>query len=155
MKKMPLMFVIAFLLITVCSTAFAWAPRIDGRPDSFDPGSTKGYFIWHDDNGFHMWTTTKGYQHHFSGVIRTDGRFVDVHGRRLETDDWYRVGPERHELKFEFTTAGGEDGVNFRIEGGDRVNFDLFIDGHRINPEEICIGSRGWHPERSDFTLYR
>lgn len=43
-------------------------------------------------------------------------------------------------MKFDFTTAGGEDGVNFKIEGGDDVNFDRFIDGHRINPEEIYVG---------------
>ncbi|MDR3590842.1 MAG: hypothetical protein P4N41_14415 [Negativicutes bacterium] len=155
MKKVIPMLIVTVLILSVCASAFAWAPRVQGRPDAFDPGDSRGYFIWHDGNGLHLWTTTKGMRHQFSGEIRTDGRFVDVHGRRLEADDWFRVGPERHVIKFDFTSEGGEDGVNFQIEGGDRVTFDLFIDGHRIHPGEIYIGDHGWHPEHSEFTLYR
>ncbi|MDR3560604.1 MAG: hypothetical protein P4N59_04045 [Negativicutes bacterium] len=155
MKKMGSIVILVLFILTLCSSAFAWAPRMQGQPDAFDPGGSRGYFIWHDGNGLHMWTTTKGARHQFSGEIRTDGRFVDVHGRRLESDDWYKVGPERHVIKFDFTTEGGADGVNFAIEGGDRVTFDLFIDGHKINPNEIHIGDHSWHPERSEFTLYR
>lgn len=155
MKKLFSVLVASLLVLVFCGSAFAWAPRVEGKPDAFEQGKSRGYFIWHDDNGLHMWTTTRGQQHRFSGVIRTDGRIVDVQGKRLEGGDRFGVGPERHELKFDFETAGGDDGVNFRIEGGDRVNFELFIDGHRINPGEIHIGDRGWHPERSEFTLYR
>jgi len=155
LKKAFSLLVCTLLIFVFASSAFAWAPRVEGKPDAFDPGATRGYFIWHDWNGLHLWTTTRGQEHHFSGVIRTDGRFINVHGKRLESDDWYRVGPERHEMNFDFTTSGGLDGVNFEIEGGDHVNFDLFIDGHRINPEEIYIGDRGWHPDQDDFTLFR
>ena len=154
MKKSIVIMTLAFLVITVCSTAFAWhAPRMDGRPEAFDPGSSTGYFIWRDDRGLHLWTTTDGSLHEFTGVIRTDGKFVDVHGRHLESSDWINVGPSRHSVHFDFSTAGGEDGMNFNMEDGDHVTFELFVDGHRVNPENIYIGRRGWHPEHHDFTL--
>jgi len=155
MKKITTLLIMVFTLVAFSSYAFAWAPRDQGQPDSFRPGDSRGYFIWHDDNGLHMWTTTRGTRHEFSGVIRTNGTFVDVHGKRLESDDYLRVDRDRNKITFRFDTEGGIDGVNFRIDGGSYANFDLFIDGHRIDRNEIHIGDSSWHPRSSDFTLYR
>lgn len=155
MKKLFTMLVVSLSVLAFCSSAFAWSPRTEGKPDTFDPGENLGYFIWHDENGLHMWTTTRGQDHVFSGVIRTNGRFVDTHGRRLELGDFYHISSDRDTITFKFTTAGGEDGLNFKIADGNYVNFDLFMDGHRINHREIYIGDRGWHPRNSDFSLYR
>lgn len=155
MRKLFSMFVVSLLVLSFCSSAFAWSPRIEGRPDSFDPGASRGYFIWHDESGFHVWTSTRGNQHEFSGVIRTNGRFHDTHGQRLEWNDFARVDSDRNMITFKFNTAGGEDGLNFRVAGGSYVDFDLFIDGHRIDRKEIHIGDRGWHPESNDFRLHR
>lgn len=155
MKKLFPMFIISMLVLSFCSSAFAWAPLAEGKPDTFDPGASRGYYIWHDDNGLHMWTTTRGKQHEFSGVIRTNGKFINTHSQRLEMGDFYKVDSDRDMITFKFTTAGGEDGLNFRIAGGNYADFDLFIDGHRIDPREIHIGDRGWHPRHSDFRLHR
>lgn len=155
MKKFISLFILSLFILSFCSSAFAWSPRLDGKPDSFDPGASRGYYIWHDENGFHMWTATRGQQHEFSGVIRTNGRFADTQGRRLEANDFYQLSPDRDMITFKFITAGGDDGLNFKIKGGNHVNFDLFIDGHRINPHEIHIGHNGWHPESSNFRLLR
>ncbi len=103
----------------------------------------------------HLRTSTYGQKHVFSGVIRTDGRFVDVEEKQLEHGDFYRVNNDRDTITFKFTTTGGSDGVDFRVRDGERINFDLFIDGHKINPEEIYLGDRGWHPKHHDFTVYR
>lgn len=155
MKKLTVLLLVALTLVAMSSYAFAWAPRDQGRPDAFRPGDSRGYFIWHDYDGLHIWTSTRGARHEFSGVIRTDGAFFDVQGKRLEGDDFFRVDRDRDTIQFRFETAGGADGINFRIDGGSYANFDLFIDGHRIDPGEIYIGDRNWHPRHSDFTLYR
>lgn len=155
MRKLFTMFIVSLLILSFCSSAFAWSPRVEGKPDSFDPGQSRGYYIWHDHNGLHLWTTTQGKTHEFSGVIRTDGKFVNTHSRRLEAGDFYKVDSDRDMITFRFTTSGGEDGIDFKIAGGDYVDFDLFVDGHRINHKEIHIGESGWHPRHSDFRLNR
>jgi hypothetical protein len=154
-KKITMFFVLVFTLLMCSSFAFAWSPRVDGRPDLFRPGETKGYFIWHNENGLHMQMTTRGKEHVFSGVIHTNGQFRDVKEKNLENGDFYKVSIDKDKIMFRTTTAGGIDGINFKIEGGDYVRFDLFMDGHKIDTREIYVGSKGWHPEHSDFTLHR
>jgi hypothetical protein len=155
MKKITMFLVLVFTLLMCSSFAFAWSPRVDGRPDLFRPGETKGYFIWHNENGLHMQMTTRGKEHVFSGVIHTNGQFRDVKEKNLENGDFYKVSIDKDKIMFRTTTAGGIDGINFKIEGGDYVRFDLFMDGHKIDTREIYVGSKGWHPEHSDFTLHR
>lgn len=183
MKKKWLVFsLVAMFIIAFTGSAFAWSEGLDGKPDQFYPGGPKGYYIWRDDHGFHVWTTTRGEQHVFSGVIRTDGTFRHVRGHRLEEGDSFTYGDvqERHwfdfssgdrrnyfsfggrevhlendKIHFKFDTAGGSDGLNFRIKDGSYVDFDLFIDGHPIRHREIYIANSGWHPEGHHFRLDR
>lgn len=154
-KKGLIIALIGMFLIALTGSALAWSPQLEGKPEAFHPGDVRGYFIWHDDNGLHLRTTTKGQTHTFSGVLRTNGRFVDVHGVSLETDDAYKVGPERHQMDFRFKTAGGVDGIDFKVEGGEKVVFDLFIDGHKISPDEIYSGAGSWHPDANKFEIIR
>src|SRR6266511_5480935 len=86
-KNWLIISLVGLFLIALTGNALAWSPRVEGKPDEFRPGGMKGYYIWHDDNGLHLWTTTRGREHVFSGVIRTDGNFVQVRGHRLEGDD--------------------------------------------------------------------
>ncbi len=155
MKKMVSIWILALCVVAISSTAFAWSPRVEGRPDIYDPGEMMGYFVWHDHHGFHVRTTTRGSEHHFSGEISTNGRIVGADGVRLEENDHYRVSPHQHKLKFDLDTQGGQDGLNFHIAGGDKVTFELYVDGHRVNPNRIFIGDRGLHPREGEFTLYR
>ncbi|MDR3561053.1 MAG: hypothetical protein P4N59_06390 [Negativicutes bacterium] len=155
MKKITAMFLLVFLLVGLNSYAFAWAPKDQGQPDVFRPGDIRGYFIWHDEVGMHLWTSTRGTRHVFSGVIRTNGAFVDAYGKRPEGEPLFQVARGQDTLTFRLETEGGAEGVNFRIDGGSWANFDLFIDGRRIDPDEIFIGDRSFHPRRSDFTLFR
>lgn len=155
MKKLTMFLVLVFTLLMCSSFAFAWSPRLEGRPDMFRPGETRGYFIWHNDDGLHLRMTTHGKEHVFSGVIQTNGRFTDVEERNLENGDFYKVGIDKDKIIFRDTTAGGMDGINFKIKGGNYVRFDLFMDGHKIDTREIYVGDHGWHPEHSDFTLHR
>ena len=155
MKKIYSIFILSVLILSFCSSAFAWSPRLEGKPDNFDPGQSRGYFIWHDKNGLHVWTTSRGQNHEFSGVIRTNGKFANLSDQRFERNDFYKLSSKRDVITFKFKTDGGVDGLNFKVEGGQYVDFDLFIDGHRVNPKDIHIGDRGWSPKGSDFRLYR
>lgn len=155
MRKLSILVIVVALLVLSAGAALAKDRSIEGRPDMLDPGHIRGYFVWRDDDGLHLRTTTRGHDHVFSGVIRTDGKFEDVDGRRLEHGDYYRLSRDRDTITFRFTTAAGLDGFDFRVDDGKRLNFDLFMDGHRIDVDEIYIGERGWHPQHSEFTLHR
>jgi len=182
MKKQWLVLaMVSLFLIALTGSAFAWSGRADveGKPTQFNLGGSKGYYIWQDDHGFHIWTATRGEQHVFSGTIHTDGIFEHVRGHHLEEGDsfntygdikersWFRfsegdnaprfsfggreVGVERNKINFKFDNSGGSDGLNFRIRDAHYIDFDLFIDGHRIPRRDIFISNNGWHPYSHQF----
>jgi hypothetical protein len=153
MKKMTTVLLVLFILVAGSGYALAWAPQLQGKPYQYKPGESRGVFIWRDRDGLHLRTTTRGQEHVFSGVIRTDGRFADVCGVRMEGNDFIRLSRDRDTITFRFRTAGGEDGIDFRVWESERLSFDLFIDGHRIDTRNIYVGYRGWHPYRNEFTL--
>jgi hypothetical protein len=155
MKKSVLTSIFLLSLFLLSSTALAWSPQLEGKPETFHPGEVNGYFIWYDDNGLHLRMTTRGPIHNFSGVLHTDGRFVDVHGGRIEADDAYKVDPEKHQMKFNFDIGTLIDGIDFKVEGGDKVIFSLLIDGHPIPADEIHGGSGNWHPNNNVFEISR
>jgi hypothetical protein len=155
MKKLTALLLVAVFLVIGSGYALAWSPQLQGRPDQFRPGDSRGVFVWRDDNGLHLRTTTHGRLHVFSGVVRTNGHFVDVRSVRGERNDFSRLSADRDTITFRFRTAGDVDGLDFRIRGGEEVEFDLFMDGRRIDTREIYLGHRGWHPRRSEFTLHR
>ncbi len=155
MKKLTAFLLVAVILVFGSGYALAWAPELKGRPEQFAPGDSRGVFVWRDDNGLHLRTTTRGRLHVFSGVLRTNGYFADVRGVREERNDFSRLNDDRNSIMFRFKTQGDVDGLDFRVRGGDQVELDLFVDGHRIDTREIYVGYRGWHPNRSNFVLYR
>lgn len=58
-------------------------------------------------------------------------------------------------MNFLFETAGGVDGIDLKVEGGEKVVFDLFIDGHKISPDEIYGGVGSWHSDANKFEILR
>lgn len=184
MKKKGLIFaLVGIFLIALTGSAFAWSGRADigGKPEQFYPGGHIGYYIWQDEHGFHIWTTTRGVEHVFSGSIRTDGRLEHVRGHRLDDGDsfnvygdvqersWFKfsegdngrffslsgreVNLENDKIHFKFDNAGGSDGLNFRIRDAHFIDFDLFVDGHPISHRDIFISNNGWHPMDHHFRL--
>ena len=91
-----------------------------GRPKGFHAGDSVRYAIWHDDRGWHVRTTTAKREHVFKGHIRVeDGVFERIYSHDLEKEgrlrDWWKVGPERHRVTFDFKTDRGVDGIDFRV----------------------------------------
>jgi hypothetical protein len=181
LKKWLILSLVAMFLITITGSAFAWSGNLMGQPYQFHQSGPKRYYIWRDDHGFHLWTTTRGEEHVFSGVIHTDGTFKHVRGHSLEDGDsfntyediqekhWFdfsagdrethfafggrEVNMENDKIHFKFDTNGGSDGINFHTQDASFVTFDLFVDGHPVPAREIHIGHDGWHPDDHHFRL--
>lgn len=95
---------------------------LQGKP-SMEPGDGLGYWLWHDEDGLHLRTTTHGREHDFNGVLRTgeQSRFVDVKGIKLDdhgpNQDRLQVTDEGEVVRFHFDTWDGTDGIDFRLDG--------------------------------------
>lgn len=140
----------------VATTAFAWPGGIEGRPRQLGaPDDKAGYYIWHDEDGFHLRTTGPGPRHRFRGTLTTNGEFAGVQLVRLEGDDGFVVRNGGQTLDIRFETWDQVDGVDLRIEGGDRLRFALELDGRRAPVDRIFLGEDGSHPERNPFTIRR
>lgn len=94
---------------------------LEGKP-SLNADGDRGFWLWHDEDGIHLRTTTRGLPHVFSGVIRTRERaeFYDVHRFRQEHAPQNRdrtVVADNDAIRFRFTTYDGMDGLDFRLSG--------------------------------------
>lgn len=135
-----------------------WGCRVQGEPQGFDAGDAAGYRVWHNQNEDTRWhvetTDPKGVSHEYTGVLRTDGKFVNVTSVRPENADKVKqVGDG--EIQFAFTTYSGIDGVAFSIDGGTRLSMDLKIDGQRAPTNRIFIGHKAVNPKHDPFSFRR
>jgi hypothetical protein len=142
-------------LALITGAALAWTGHVQGRPSAFQAGGTDGYYVWHDDNGLHLRTTDSSGVFHYTGVIHTDGTFVDVNPVKLEADDKIDVLDGGKTIRFDFVTAEGIDGVDFRVDGGNRVRFALRRDGSPIDASNIFLGEDSVHPKHNPFSIHR
>lgn len=122
---------------------------LEGKPD-VDPGRGLGYWIWHDDAGLHLRTTTHGLEHDFNGVIRTGeaSKLVDVDGYRLEDKGANQdrvTQPEQNVVRFHFDTWDGVDGLDFRLDG-DMFCVNLENDGREAT-DMVHIGQYELKPD--------
>jgi hypothetical protein len=145
-----------------CGLAYA-AENINptGRPAGTHKGAVERYSLWHDGEGWHLRTMTAEHEHHFRGHIDAHkGIIVHEHGKNLEghgaqADHWV-LGPEKHRLTFDFSTKGGEDGIDWRVEGEDpelEFNLEIGEKDPKFIPDRIFIGKEGAHPSSGPFSL--
>jgi hypothetical protein len=144
---------VALLAATVTS-AFAWPERVEGANNP-EPGDPVGYYIWHNDGGWHLRTHGPGDDHHLTARLRTDGEFDNVDTVRLESRDDYTVLDGGHVLRLDFHTYNWTDGVNFNVHGGTSLRFDLELDDAQIAVDSIYLGRDGRHPRSNPFILRR
>jgi hypothetical protein len=155
--------VVAFAIaLTAGGGAQGGAPGIginpQGKPKGFKEGNVKSYAIWHSKKGWHLRTTTRMFEHTFRGHVTVEGgTFVQVHSFQLEKEgklaDYWKLGPKRHNLTFDFKTDKGIDGINFRVSKGAKViRFNLHIDG-KHERGRVFIGAAGAHPPEIPFVL--
>jgi hypothetical protein len=156
MRMMAIVAAVMMLAMTAFSgtSAYAWSDVLEGRPDGLRDDAPAGYYIWHNEHGLHLYTTGGGPAHHFTGTLTTDGTFRGITLMRGEQVDSY-TDDGGNSLAIDFTSWGHFDGVNFHIEGGTQVTFDLQMDGQPIPVEMINLGNAQWHPDSNLFTIAR
>ena len=106
---------------------------LEGKPE-FNDVDDAGYWLWHDENGLHLRTTTRGLPHRFIGVIRTreHAAFYNVSLIRDEQRPRNRnhsIQVDNDLIRFRLTTYDGIDGLDFRLNG-EGFCVDLNNNGH-------------------------
>lgn len=150
------------LVLYTASAVFAQGPiNPHGKPKDTKAGAIEHYAIWQNEQGWHIRTTTKEYEHHFRGNITVrGGEFVEVRGYKLEhkgaQKDLFVEGPEHHVINFDFSTKGSIDGVDFRVKGKEpMLSFTLMIGEKepKFEAGRIFIGKAGAHPSANPFEI--
>jgi hypothetical protein len=141
------------LLIALAPAASA-APLkdADGAP-TITTSSPTGYYVWHNDDGWHLRTHGPAAEHDFDAVLRTNGTFENVDPVRLEAGDRVDVLDGGHKLAIHFHTFDFTDGVNFTIRDGEKLRLKLKLDDKRAPTDQIFLGVRGRHPKHNPFTI--
>jgi hypothetical protein len=142
------------LLAITSMAALASTDSLAGEP-TLTSDKPVGYYIWHNESGWHLRTHGPGDQHHFTATLRSNGEFRDVDSVRTESRDDVAVLDGGHTLRLDFRTYDWTDGVNFRVRGGTWLRFALRLDGELIGTEEIYLGSMEQHPENNPFIVHR
>ncbi len=129
--------------------ALPWS-KTAGTP-AINAGHEVGFFIWHDDSYVYVASTSesdKGLS--FKGAARLqDGTIVNPMSLKDEKGDKFKL-VKPTELRFNFKTHEGIDGVKFQISGGKHIAFHLELNGKRTdhvfmggNMKEIDSGKKG------------
>lgn len=129
------------------------ATTADDRPAGFQETAGPGFWVWRGPKGgWHVRTTTGGKEHHFHGeiAVRGGGIMTELKANRTELNDRIKGNPSG--AAFEFKTAGFEDGIDFRIEPGNCLEFDLKVDG-KAQPAKIYLGGHQTSPGSHWFKL--
>ncbi len=152
---------LTFSLLAV-GVAFAQA-ALDpaGRPEHTKAGTVEHYAVWHDKEGWHLRTMTKEHEHHFRGNVAVkNGELEDVKGVMLEKKgpqkDNFMVGPEKKQITFDFSTKGGEDGVDWKVKGKEATLVFTLEIGEKepqFEADRIFVGKKGEHPTANGFEL--
>jgi hypothetical protein len=143
---------VAVVMLTPAASAAALSAA-EGAPNVTD-SSPAGYFIFHDENGFHIRTHGPGTEHDFVAVLHSTGTFENLDLIKLESADSVAVSDGGHRLVMHFHTFDGIDGLNFRVNGGDDLRLDLKLDDQQASTSQIFLGPRGHHPKHDPFTIH-
>jgi len=129
----------------------------DGRPNNYGIGEPARYYVWHDNQGWHVRSTApKGRLIGFRGAVRLhNAKFLAV--RQIGFDkrsDFGGVNEARTEARFKFLTANKFDGFDFNVEGSDdaKIEFELFVNG-RKHADRIFIGGKAENPKAFQFAV--
>lgn len=180
-SKLLTVVLVVIFLIAFTGIACAWTSEIEDRPFRFaNSGGEPGYYVWHDQYGFHLWMLPGYGSHTFTGTIRTDGRFFGIRGHHLvggesfsaypeiRNKTWFESGSPSSDgdrfvfpglevevaptmITFKINTTQASDGLYFQVANASYIGFDLQMDGHGLARKQIWYGGSSWHPEMYKF----
>jgi hypothetical protein len=132
-----------------------------GTPAGIGRADHPQYFVWQDEQGWHVRTDTAGKRQEFNIEIETVGTHLETGellgaGRTEKTGpttDGGRIGPARRTIKARFVTSVKTDGIDFTVDANTKeVRFQLLINGEE-RPQWIALGANQAHPPSAAFAL--
>lgn len=137
-----------------------------GAPRGIGSSERPQYFVWQDEQGWHVRTDTAGRQHEFDIEIQTVGgrilkleNFSGLEGRRRRGQrgrtDRGRISSDKRGIKARFVTSVKTDGIDFTVDANTTtVCFRLLIHGEE-RPNCIAVGANKVEPPSAVFALAR
>jgi hypothetical protein len=110
-----------------------------GQPE-YNKGESRGYFIWGDDEGWHVRWMSKGAKHIYSGNVTSDVGLDKFHPVSRDSKDF--IKPEGNKMiRFDAKAKEVMDGFNFHASPSTHVlRFELNIDGKKAPVDEVKLG---------------
>jgi hypothetical protein len=123
-----------------------------GAPAGLKAGLPDAYYVFLDEKGWHLRTTTAGtIWRTFKGSISiTQGRFTQAKRVTKQAVDGYVLTPRK--IQFDFKTSVGVDGIDFTLPDERCVRFELSYEG-RLDPKVIKVGANAITPPSANFVL--
>jgi hypothetical protein len=127
---------------------------IQVAPSSLDPsgtalyssGGSVGYYLWRESGGaWKLRLNSDGLRRNLKGTISSSGT-IRAKPFSLESNDSLTVAGGM--ATFNCWLSSSHDGVDFEVDPGATVTFDLLIDGQRV-PALVFVGSALASPGRS------
>jgi hypothetical protein len=147
------LFAALLVLISLAVSAAVVDGRVCSGKPNFASGESKGYFLWRDQQGWHIRWATKGAKRVYSGAIGSDAAFAACEGTAQGHEDAV-VLAEPHLIRFESRSSGGVKGIDFDLgPGATKLSFDLQMDGATVDPEWVHMGFRGARPPSVPFVV--
>lgn len=140
------------ILVVAQNRPTALGPDPVGQPKNLTSGQSHRFYVWRDDSGWHLRTTTGREKHFFAGVVTVvGGKVGNFKTFQFEKKDTLKINSTRTQLAFDFATDTQIDGFDFQTDA-QSVQFDLRMDGKR-NADVIYVGSNGQSPRNIPFEL--
>ena len=144
-KWIVLLALLALPALALAKTYTIGAGKVRGQP-GIEEGKVLGYFIWVDQEGFHLRWCTDGKPYLFTGRIDADKPIKGLTDVREESGGWAKIYGNRI-VMFSKTSRGQVDGLDLTIPQGRIVQIEFHIDGKEPTPEQIFLGEKGAHPK--------
>ncbi len=144
--------------VSASSVAVAQKPNPNGQPADLQPGKVVRYYVWYDEAGWHLRTTTVKRLQDFDGRIRVVGGTVEnvigaqLEGGQGERSDRWKVSDNKRNIAFRINTQGAMDGFDFTLsEDATDVEFTLKVNGEE-RADHIFIGKNSKNPPSANFS---
>jgi hypothetical protein len=123
-----------------------------GEPPGIKAGLPDAMYVFLDDKGWHLRTTTAGaVWRTFKGKIWIEqGKITFARRATKQTVDGFTL--KEREITFDFKTSVGVDGIDFTVADVRCVRFELSYEG-KLDPKFIKIGAKQINPPSANFTL--
>lgn len=152
-RYFPASLVFVVLLLSVSPAPAQRGPDPEGQPTQLRQGAMASYWIWHDNDGYHLRTTTAHDRRFFTGSIQFSGGAGWVKAFQLGPNAELKLTNEG--VTFRIPNERALVGLDFRMDYNTRANFTLGLGedkGAKVI-DHIFIGQDNSHPVSNPFVI--